>query len=69
LICIFACSVPIHHLYEGVLKDYIQCQECHFTRVRKDVFMDISLVVRGVSSIEEALALHSRPELLEGSNQ
>jgi ubiquitin carboxyl-terminal hydrolase 47 len=64
-----AASSSIHQLYEGLLKDYIQCQECHYTRIRKDIFMDISLVVRGVSSIEEALAFHSRPELLEGSNQ
>ena len=39
------------------------------TRVRSEMFRDISLTVGGVTSLEESLSLLVQPELMEGDNK
>lgn len=60
---------PITPLYRGLLHDYLRCTQCNYSRIRSDAFMDIPLVIRGVSSLEEALDLYMTPEVLDKSNQ
>lgn len=50
---------PITPLYRGLLHDYLRCTQCNYSRIRSDAFMDIPLVIRGVSSLEEALDLYA----------
>lgn len=50
---------PIRPLYRGLLHDYLRCTQCNYSRIRSDAFMDIPLVIRGVSSLEEALDLYA----------
>ncbi|CAN8022428.1 unnamed protein product, partial [Ixodes persulcatus] len=65
----------ICQLYEGKLKDYVQCLECGSESAREDTFLDVPLVVRpfgssqAYGSVEEALRAFVTPETLEGSNQ
>lgn len=65
----------ITQLYEGKLKDYVQCLECGSESAREDTFLDVPLVVRpfgssqAYGSVEEALRAFVTPETLEGSNQ
>ncbi|KAL5010194.1 hypothetical protein ScPMuIL_012499 [Solemya velum] len=65
----------INQLYQGKLKDYVKCLECHNESARLDTFLDIPLVIRPFGeekvykSVEEALRAFVQPEILDGSNQ
>lgn len=56
-------------MFEGLLRDYIQCNECKYTRMRTDVFSDLPLVVRDLNTIYDGLSFFSRPELLSDDNK
>jgi ubiquitin C-terminal hydrolase len=62
-------STPVHQMFEGLLRDYIQCNECKYTRMRTDVFSDLPLVVRDLNTIYDGLSFFSRPELLSDDNR
>uniref|UniRef100_A0A6B2KX25 Ubiquitin carboxyl-terminal hydrolase 47 n=1 Tax=Arcella intermedia TaxID=1963864 RepID=A0A6B2KX25_9EUKA len=59
----------IHQLYQGTIKDYVRCTQCGYESSRQDEFLDLSLVIRSVTSLEEALNAFISPELLNGDNQ
>ncbi|TYZ63241.1 hypothetical protein PybrP1_009432 [[Pythium] brassicae (nom. inval.)] len=65
----------VNDLYQGALKDYVQCHACGFESSRIDHFLDLSLVIRPfgseemMKSVEEAIELFLRPELLNQDNQ
>ncbi|OWZ19499.1 hypothetical protein PHMEG_0006257 [Phytophthora megakarya] len=65
----------VNDLYQGALKDYVQCCECGYESSRIDNFLDLSLVIRPFGStemmktVEEAIELFLRPEMLEKENQ
>ncbi|POM60501.1 hypothetical protein PHPALM_30633 [Phytophthora palmivora] len=65
----------VNDLYQGALKDYVQCCECGYESSRVDNFLDLSLVIRPFGStemmktVEEAIELFLRPEMLEKENQ
>lgn len=65
----------VDDLYQGALKDYVQCHACGFESSRIDHFLDLSLVIRPfgseemMKSVEEAIELFLRPELLNAENQ
>ncbi|KAG7401031.1 Ubiquitin carboxyl-terminal hydrolase 47 [Phytophthora boehmeriae] len=65
----------VNDLYQGALKDYVQCCECKYESSRIDNFLDLSLVIRPFGStemmktVEEAIELFLRPELLNKENQ
>eukprot|EP01113_Clastostelium_recurvatum_P018778 TRINITY_DN2213_c0_g1_i4.p1 TRINITY_DN2213_c0_g1~~TRINITY_DN2213_c0_g1_i4.p1 ORF type:complete len:1297 (+),score=419.02 TRINITY_DN2213_c0_g1_i4:80-3970(+) len=59
----------IQDLYKGTMSDFLHCTQCKHTRERDEIFMDISLVIRNVRSVEESLKLFVEPERLDGSNQ
>jgi len=42
-------------LYQGKMMDQIVCQECKSVTGREDSFLDLPLVIRNASSLEEAL--------------
>lgn len=49
----------IKDLYEGEMKDYVQCKECNYESSKSDKYLDIPLVIRPfgastpIKSIEE----------------
>lgn len=65
----------VNDLYQGALKDYVQCHTCGYESSRIDNFLDLSLVIRPfgseemMKSVEEAIELFLRPELLNKENQ
>ncbi|KAF1328890.1 Ubiquitin carboxyl-terminal hydrolase 47-like isoform x1, partial [Globisporangium splendens] len=65
----------VNDLYQGSLKDYVQCHTCGHESSRIDNFLDLSLVIRPfgseemMKSVEEAIELFLRPELLNNENQ
>ncbi len=65
----------INDLYQGEMKDYVQCKECGHESSRTDKYLDIPLVIKpfgeqhAVRSVQEALNKFVQPELLEGENQ
>nr|CAG4708846.1 unnamed protein product [Naegleria fowleri] len=68
-------DVLISDIYSGIMLDYIEAKDHKresgepVGRVREDIYMDLQLVVRSVSSVEEALDNYVKPELLEGNEQ
>jgi len=65
----------INDLYQGEMKDYVQCKECGNESSRTDKYLDIPLVIKpfgernALRSVQEALGRFVQPELLEGDNQ
>lgn len=65
----------VNELYQGKMKDYVQCKECKHESARVDHYLDIPLVIRGfgetipVKSVEEALHKFVQPEILDKDNQ
>ncbi|KAI0214475.1 Ubiquitin carboxyl-terminal hydrolase 47, partial [Lamellibrachia satsuma] len=65
----------INHLYQGKMKDYVKCLECHHESARTTPYLDIPLVIRPFASteayhsVEKALKAFVEPETLEGNNQ
>lgn len=59
----------VEYLYKGVMEDYIQCMECLSTRSRRDMFFDLQLVIKNISSVEDALRFFGEPEVLSEGNQ
>lgn len=67
-------SKCVSKLFTGVLDDYISTIEKVndkpvYERCHQAEFMDVQLVIRGVSSIEEALDNYVKPEIMNGDNQ
>ncbi|XP_037550519.1 ubiquitin carboxyl-terminal hydrolase 40 [Nematolebias whitei] len=62
-------STFIHHLYHGTIVNSIVCKECGNVSQRQEDFLDLTVCVCGVSSLEEALwNMFVEEELFEGSN-
>ncbi|ETW00119.1 hypothetical protein H310_07533 [Aphanomyces invadans] len=65
----------VNDLYQGQLKDYVQCASCGNESSRLDNFLDLSLVIRPfgstqmMQSVEEAIEYFLKPEVLSGENQ
>jgi len=68
-------NILISDMYSGTMIDYIQAKEERnesgelYGRTREDLYMDLQLVVRGVSSVEEALDNYVKPEIMDGDNK
>ncbi|KAB5515425.1 hypothetical protein PHYPO_G00249580 [Pangasianodon hypophthalmus] len=62
-------SSLIQRLYHGTLINIITCNECHNISERQEDFLDLTVCVRGVSSLEEALwSMFVEEEVFEGNN-
>jgi len=55
-------------LYQGMFKGYVFCKSCQKESARVEKFMDLSLVVRDLRSVGQAVKAFITPELLEGAN-
>ncbi|XP_058258629.1 ubiquitin carboxyl-terminal hydrolase 40 isoform X2 [Hemibagrus wyckioides] len=62
-------SSLIQRLYHGTLINTITCSQCHNLSERQEDFLDLTVCVRGVSSLEEALwSMFVEEEMFEGNN-
>ncbi|KAG7224082.1 hypothetical protein INR49_019817 [Caranx melampygus] len=62
-------STFIHRLYHGTIVNSIVCKECGNVSQRQEDFLDLTVCVCGVSSLEEALwNMFVEEELFEGNN-
>ncbi|XP_076013672.1 ubiquitin carboxyl-terminal hydrolase 40 isoform X2 [Genypterus blacodes] len=62
-------STLIHRLYHGIIVNSIVCKECGNISQRQEDFLDLTVCVCGVSSLEEALwNMFVEEELFEGNN-
>ncbi|XP_074548173.1 ubiquitin carboxyl-terminal hydrolase 40 isoform X2 [Halichoeres trimaculatus] len=62
-------STLIHRLYHGTIVNSIVCKECGNVSQRQEDFLDLTVCVCGVSSLEEALwNMFVEEELFEGNN-
>eukprot|EP01029_Cantina_marsupialis_P031481 TRINITY_DN9109_c0_g1_i1.p1 TRINITY_DN9109_c0_g1~~TRINITY_DN9109_c0_g1_i1.p1 ORF type:complete len:1223 (+),score=453.86 TRINITY_DN9109_c0_g1_i1:116-3784(+) len=65
----------IRTLYEGTYVDYLRCEECVKERNKKDIFMDVSVVLKPfgatkvVGSLEEGLHEYLKPERMIKDNK
>lgn len=65
----------IKGLYEGSMKDYVQCCECSYESARDDTFLDIPITIRpfasntSYKSVIEGLNAFVEPETLADTNQ
>lgn len=60
-------GTALTQLYRGMFTDYTTCLECSDSRSRLDPFYDVSLLVRDISSVEEALARFVAPETMSAA--
>ncbi|MGH0120703.1 UNVERIFIED_CONTAM: hypothetical protein FKN15_031632 [Acipenser sinensis] len=59
----------INRLYHGTVVNQIVCRECGNTSERQEDFLDLTVAVKGVSGLEEALwSMFVEEELFEGNN-
>ncbi|XP_041119519.1 ubiquitin carboxyl-terminal hydrolase 40 isoform X2 [Polyodon spathula] len=59
----------INRLYHGTVVNQIVCKECGNTSERQEDFLDLTVAVKGVSGLEEALwSMFVEEELFEGNN-
>ncbi|KAF1374703.1 hypothetical protein PFLUV_G00231860 [Perca fluviatilis] len=62
-------STFIHQLYHGTIVNSIVCKECGNVSQRQEDFLDLTVCVCGVSSLQEALwKMFVEEELFEGNN-
>lgn len=62
-------SSLINRLYHGTIVNSIECKECGNVSQRQEDFLDLTVCVCGVSSLEEALwNMFVEEELFEGNN-
>uniref|UniRef100_A0A665TIG7 USP domain-containing protein n=1 Tax=Echeneis naucrates TaxID=173247 RepID=A0A665TIG7_ECHNA len=62
-------STFIHRLYHGTIVNSIDCKECGNVSQRQEDFLDLTVCVCGMSSLEEALwTMFVEEELFEGNN-
>uniref|UniRef100_A0A671TUG1 Ubiquitin specific peptidase 40 n=1 Tax=Sparus aurata TaxID=8175 RepID=A0A671TUG1_SPAAU len=62
-------STFIHRLYHGTIVNSIACKECGNVSQRQEDFLDLTVCVCGMSSLEDALwSMFVEEELFEGNN-
>ncbi|KAJ8256053.1 hypothetical protein COCON_G00199170 [Conger conger] len=62
-------SSLIHRLYHGTVLNQIVCKECGHTSERQEDFLDLTVSVRGLCGLEEALwQMFVEEEVFEGNN-
>ncbi|XP_062324744.1 ubiquitin carboxyl-terminal hydrolase 40 [Osmerus eperlanus] len=62
-------STLIHRLYHGTTVNSIECKECGNVSQRQEDFLDLTVCVRGVCSLEGALwDMFVEEEMFQGSN-
>ncbi|XP_075463479.1 ubiquitin carboxyl-terminal hydrolase 40 isoform X2 [Ascaphus truei] len=59
----------IQRLYHGTVVNRIECRECGYISERQEGFLDLTVTVKGMCGLEEALcSMYVEEELFEGDN-
>ncbi|KAJ1975994.1 hypothetical protein H4R35_002893 [Dimargaris xerosporica] len=59
----------VHGVFGGYLQSQIKCSVCHTDSNTFDPFLDLSLEIRHCSSLQRALQVFTKPDVLNGKNQ
>ncbi|KAJ1979189.1 hypothetical protein H4R34_002923 [Dimargaris verticillata] len=59
----------VHGVFGGYLQSQIKCSVCHADSNTFDPFLDLSLEIRHCSSLQRALQVFTKPDVLNGKNQ
>jgi hypothetical protein len=59
----------IRNLFEGRMRNYIQCLEVDYCSERVETFYDIQLQVKGMKNVMESFHKYTESEKLDGENQ
>ena len=59
----------ISQIFGGYLQSQVKCSNCGHESNKIDPFMDISLEIKGASSLQEAFQLFTAPEILDHDNK
>jgi ubiquitin C-terminal hydrolase len=51
--------------HQGVAEDYLECCNCHTPRARQEPFRELSVGIKGMETLENALAHYLQPETLD----
>ncbi|KAI0559946.1 Ubiquitin carboxyl-terminal hydrolase [Gracilaria domingensis] len=62
-------NADVHRLFGGVLQSCVQCTDCDFKSITTEPFLDMSLEISRVSSVERALDRFCAVETLHGDNR
>lgn len=55
--------------FRGVLESGVTCSVCKYSSLKFDDFLDLSIEVRGISSVRRALETFTKPIILDKDNQ
>ncbi|XP_070186180.1 ubiquitin carboxyl-terminal hydrolase 36-like isoform X2 [Littorina saxatilis] len=61
-------TTVINQIFGGFLRSQVQCMKCSYRSNTYDPFMDLSLDIRGVYTVEDALAKYVKTETLDSDN-
>lgn len=59
----------VHRVFGGVLQSCVTCSECNHASVTTEPFLDLSLEIARISSVEKALGRFTDEEILQGDNR
>ncbi|PXF48005.1 Ubiquitin carboxyl-terminal hydrolase 42 [Gracilariopsis chorda] len=62
-------NADVHRLFGGVLQSCVHCMECGFKSITTEPFLDLSLEITRVSTVERALDRFCAVETLQGDNR
>ena len=56
-------------LFEGRMRNYIQCLDSEYCSERVETFYDIQLQVKGMKNVQQSFEKYTESEMLDGDNQ
>ena len=59
----------IRKLFEGMMGDYVRCNECQNLRERDAAFQDVTIPIKEKADLQEALLSFVSAEVMEGDNK
>lgn len=61
-------TTDIHQIFGGTLQSSLICHRCKHVSIQSESFLDLSLEISQVQTLQEALAHFTDPEILQGDN-
>lgn len=62
-------QADVHKVFGGVLESRVQCRSCRHVSVTTEPFLDLSLEIARVGTVEKALERFTAEEILQGDNR